>query len=304
MSACRSNDTRSAEAVREQSTMVPRRRFPVLVAITVSALAFALPIGSPANAQTGNKCLAGKLGAIGKKERRLLKCDARVAATGDDTTLLACRMKVSSRFSAAMAKYSGCSGTALDCEMAADDCESNIRVALPDGTIPATASKCEASRLDAAGKKARGILKCYAKAALHGVAVDTTTAGCVDNVETKFSTVFGRTSGCTGDETTIENDVHSNCVDNVASLDDMGKVIDNICPVVSATTTTSAPSTTTSTTRPPTTTSTTTTTTRSPSTTTTTTTLPPTTTTTTTRPPTTTTTTTTQPPTTTTTTTR
>src|SRR5881409_3014531 len=209
--------------------MVRKRRFPMLVAITVGALAFALSTGGPANAQTGSRCLAGKLGAIGKKERRLLKCDARVAATGDDTTLLACRMKVSSSFSAAMAKYSGCSGTALDCEMAADNCESNIRVALPDGTIPAAASECEASRLDAAGKKARGILKCYAKAARNGVAVDTATGGCVDKVETAFSMAFGRTSGCTGDETTVENDVHSNCVDNVASLDDMGKVIDDIC---------------------------------------------------------------------------
>ncbi len=147
------------------------------------------------------------------------------------------------------------------------------------------------------GRRARGLLKCYAKAALKGVAVDTAPGGCIDQVETEFSTVFGHTSGCTGDQTTIENDVHSDCVDNVASLDGMGKVIDNICPVVSATTTTSAPTTTTSTT---------TTTTRPPITTTTTTTQPPTTTTssstTTTRPPTTTTTTTTQPPTTTTTT--
>src|SRR5207249_3290232 len=290
MSACRSNDTGSVEAVREQSTMVRKRRFPVLVAITVSALAVALSIGSPANAQTGSKCLAGKLKAIGKKERCLLKCDARVAATGDDTTVLACRMKASSKFGTAMAKYTGCSGTALDCEMAADDCESNIRLALPDGAIPATASQCEASRLKAAGKKARGILKCYAQAALHGVAIDTAPGGCVDNVETEFSTAFGRTSGCTGDETTIESDVHSNCVDKVASLDDMGKVIDNLCPVVSATTTSSAPSTTTSTTQTPTTTTTTstTTTTRPPTTTTTPTPTTTTTTPTTTRPPTTT----------------
>src|SRR2546427_134500 len=199
--------------------MVRKRRFPVLVAITVSALAVALSIGSPANAQTGSKCLAGKLGAIGKKERRLLKCDAQ--------------------------------------------------------------------------------------AALHGVAIDTAPGGCVDNVETEFSTAFGRTSGCTGDETTIESDVHSNCVDKVASLDDMGKVIDNLCPVVSATTTTSAPSTTTSTTQTPTTTTSTstTTTTRPPTTTTTQPSTTTTSTTTTTRPPTTTTTTTTTPPTTTTTTT-
>ena len=289
--------------------MVRRRRFPVLVAITVGALASALSTGSPAHAQAG-KCLAGKLGAIGKKERRLLKCDAKVAATGDETSLLACQMKASSKFSAAMAKYTGCSGTALDCEMAADDCERNIRVALPDGAIAATASQCEASRLKAAGKKARGILKCYAQAALHGVAIDTAPGGCVDNVETEFSTAFGRTSGCTGDETTIENDVHSNCVDNVASLDDMGKVIDNLCPVVSATTTTSVPSTTTSTTQTPTTktTTSTTTTTRPPTTTTTQPSTTTTSTTTTTRPPTTTTsttttTTTTRPPTTTTTTT-
>src|SRR5436309_2100391 len=172
-------------------------------------------------------------------------------------------MKVSSRFSAAMAKYTGCSGTALDCEMAADNCESNIRVALPDGTIPATASECEASRLDAAGKKARGILKCYAKAARNGVAVDTATGGCVDKVETAFSMAFGRTSGTPPATTTISTDITTTRADNAA---------------------------TTTTTRPPTTTtSTTTTATRPPTTTTTTTTQPPTTTTstttTTTRPP-------------------
>ncbi len=218
--------------------MVRRPRFPVLVAATAGVLALVLPTGRPANAQTGGKCLAGKLRAIGKKERGLLNCEAKVAATGDNSRLLSCQTKVSGNFTNAMAKYTGCSGSTPNCEMAADDCESHIRMALPDGTTPATASRCEALRLKAAGDKAKGILRCYAKAALKGLPVDTTPGGCIDKVEAKFATRFSHATGCTGNATTIENDVHSDCVDNVASLDGMGKVIDNICSLVSATTTT------------------------------------------------------------------
>src|SRR2546425_11424538 len=75
--ACASNSAPSVEAGREKTTMVRRPRLPVLVAATAGVLALVLPTGGPANAQTGGKCLAGKLRAIGKKERGLLNCEAK-----------------------------------------------------------------------------------------------------------------------------------------------------------------------------------------------------------------------------------
>ena len=164
------------------------RRFPVPV-VAIAFAVLGLVFCEPVHAQTGAACLAGKLRAVGKKEAGLLTCEAKVAARGDASTLPGCEAKASAKFSSAMARYTGCSGTTPDCETAADTCEQDLRTALPDGTTPVTASPCEGARLKAAGKKAKGILKCYAKAALKGVAVDTAPGGCVDKVETKFATL-------------------------------------------------------------------------------------------------------------------
>src|SRR3989442_5347332 len=92
--ACASNSAPSVEAGREKTPMVRRPRLPVLVAATAGVLALVLPTGGPANAQTGGKCLAGKLRAIGKKERGLLNCEAKVAATGANSGRLGNALRI------------------------------------------------------------------------------------------------------------------------------------------------------------------------------------------------------------------
>src|SRR5262249_7209422 len=160
-------------------------------------------IGIPAHAQR-NKCLAGKLKAIGKKENGLLACDAKAAAVGDPLSVLPCRIKVATKVASAFGKLSGCTGTEMDCANLADGCEVILRTMLPDGTAGGR-SKCEAARLKAAGKKAKGVLGCYAKSAANGVAVDT--VGCIGKVELKFSAAFDGTRRCTGTETMVEDAV-------------------------------------------------------------------------------------------------
>src|SRR5262249_58322361 len=94
----------------------------------------------------------------------------------------------------------------------ADDCRDKVRAALPDGT--ATASKCEAKRLKAAGKKAEKKLLCYSKAAKKGVAVDSAPGGCLDKASAQFAKLFDSVTGCTGDGQTASGEffVDPHCV--------------------------------------------------------------------------------------------
>jgi len=174
-------------------------------------------IAGPARAQ-GSKCLAGKLKAIAKKEKALLRCHAKAAATGSAASVEACRTKASNAFSAAMSKLTGCSGTTLDCEAQADSCTDSVRIALPDGS-GGTGSSCEAARLKAAGKKASAKLRCYLKAAAKGVPVDTAPGGCLDKATTKFTAAFNKVSGCTGDgnAASVESLIDSECVSQLVT---------------------------------------------------------------------------------------
>ena len=101
-----------------------------------------------------------------------------MAQKGDPSLQAACDTKVLTKFSNAFAKSGSCSGVQADCEAIADDCRDKVRAALPDGT--ATANKCEATRLKAAGKKAQKKLLCYSKAAKKDVPVDNAVGGCLD----------------------------------------------------------------------------------------------------------------------------
>ena len=77
-------------------------RFPVVVLACVMAFA-----AVPAHA---DKCTGAKLKAIGKKESGLLRCQSKVAATGDSSHLSACEIKAMTKFTAAFAKAGACAG--------------------------------------------------------------------------------------------------------------------------------------------------------------------------------------------------
>jgi len=126
-----------------------------------------------------------------------------------------------------------CSGVQSDCESLADDCRDKVRAALPDGTSAASASKCEAARLKAAGKAASRKLSCYAKAARKGVPVDSAPGGCLDRAHAKFVKAFEKVTGCAGDgqADAVEAVVDAQCVGQPADSDDDGNV-SGLCPAI------------------------------------------------------------------------
>src|SRR5437899_7250616 len=145
-----------------------------------------------AGAAAADQCTSAKLRAIANREARLLRCQAKVARSGDPSLEAACDARAVARFATAFGAAGTCSGVQSDCESLADDCRDKVRAALPDRTSAASASKCEAARLKAAGKAASRKLGCYAKAARKGIPVDSAAGGCLDKAHAKFVAAFGQ----------------------------------------------------------------------------------------------------------------
>jgi len=159
------------------------RRFAVVSAVSACLLLAAGPAAA-------DQCTSAKLRAIANREARLLRCQAKVARSGDPSLEAACDARAVANFPTAFGSAGTCSGVQSDCESLADDCRDKVRAALPDGTSAASASKCEAARLKAAGKAASRKLSCYAKAARKGVPVDSAPGGCLDRAHAKFVKAF------------------------------------------------------------------------------------------------------------------
>jgi polyhydroxybutyrate depolymerase len=205
-----------------------------LAAATLLVLPLLAP--RPGLAQGAPKCVAAKLKAIGKNEKAALTCVAKVVAKNDPSSLSGCLAKADAKLSSAFAKAIGCDGSLAACAGLADDCVDAVTAALPD----AGPSPCEAARLKAAGKKAAHRLTCHAKAATKGVAVDT---ACLDKASVKFAAAWAKTSGCSGDATTVENVVDETCVDALVTLS--AGTVTGICGSTATTTTTVSSTTTT-----------------------------------------------------------
>ena len=220
----------------------------LFAAAAAAALGVLATITLGASTASADKCTGTKIKAIGKKESGLLSCSAKEATKGTAAVEPDCDNKAMSKFQPAYDKPGPCGNPSSSvCELIADDCQTKVRMALPDGdgTNP---SVCESKRLKAAGKKASGKLKCYAKAAAKGQPVDSAPGGCLDKASTKFMTAFNAQSGCTGDgnETSIETLIDNECVNQLVTVDGMGHAT-GICAAVATTTTTTTSTTTTTT---------------------------------------------------------
>ena len=202
------------------------RRFAVVSAVSACLL---LAAGSAA----ADQCTSAKLRAIANREARLVRCQAKVARSGDPSLEAACDARGVANFPTAFGSAGTCSGVQSDCESLADDCRDKVRAALPDGTSAASASKCEAARLKAAGKAASRKLSCYAKAARKGVPVDSAPGGCLDRAHAKFVKAFEKVTGCAGDgqADAVEAVVDAQCVGQPADSDDDGNV-SGLCPAI------------------------------------------------------------------------
>jgi hypothetical protein len=190
---------------------------------TLAVVLGLLVLGGASSTGAQSKCVSGKMKALGKKESAKLGCHAKAAATGDTSSLAACLSKAESKFSTAVAKADTagpCSGNVGACECLVDRCVTAVRNDLPDD------GKCESARLKAAGKKAKGVLGCAAKAAAKSIPVDS---GCVQKAKDKFAAAFVKTSGCTGSQGTVESDVDGDCVDAVGGDSAGGAMVGTVC---------------------------------------------------------------------------
>lgn len=154
-------------------------------------------------------CAEAKLKAAGKKTAAKLSCQSKAVAKGVPVDTL-CLQKAETKFNDAFTKAEskgGCAltGDAASVEGSIDAFVGDVVAALPDGGTPA-GRKCSAAKLKATGKKGDGKLKCHAKAAGKGLAVDPV---CLSKIEGKFTVAFDKAEakgGCAtvGDAAAVE----------------------------------------------------------------------------------------------------
>ncbi len=182
----------------------------------------ALVLVSPMSANAAD-CTAKKLKAIAKRESGLLACSAKVAAKGDPSLEADCVAKVTAKFTDSFAKAGDCIGVASECETNVDEfCVPAVLGYLSD----AGPSKCEASRLKAAGKRASAAVQCFTKK-------PEVRAACQSKANEKFVASFTKVSGCGGDgqESTVAASIDSNCVNAVQTTDVDGAITTLCAPV-------------------------------------------------------------------------
>ena len=187
-----------------------------------------------------DKCLAPKIKAIAVKEAGLLHCSSKEATKGVAAVEPGCTAKVRNAFAKAYANPTDCATPPeAQCESIADQCQAQLRAALPDGN-GTTPSKCEAARLTAAGNKAKAKLLCYAKAATRNVPV---AAVCLAKAEAKFTVAYNKVSGCSieGPAGVADTEalIDSACVNAAVTTDGTGRVT-GICAAPAPTSTTMA----------------------------------------------------------------
>ena len=162
---------------------------PLILSLVASTLL--LISGFPTCAGTpAENCSASKMKSAANKAKQGLACHAKAAKKGqavDADCLAKASAKLQSGFGKAEAKggcpslgNSGSVGATLDTMI------SDIASMLSHNSDEAS-RKCSASKRKAAGKKAAGLLKCYAKATKKGEALDP---DCVTKIETKAAKAF------------------------------------------------------------------------------------------------------------------
>src|ERR1043166_8593573 len=208
-------------------------------------IAAAATVGSPWTARA-DKCMRGKLNALGNEEARLLACQAKVAAKNDSSGLTDCDSKAKTKFSTVFENAGSCVGDQMACDNIAENSISSVAGAFTD-SFP---SKCEASKRKGAGKLAKTELGCYARAARKGRPPET---ACIAKAQAKFGTGLAK-AGTSSDGRSALDLVDRNCVRPAIATD--GGIVTDLCPPTTSTTTT-PPTTSTTTTRTTTTTTTT-----------------------------------------------
>ena len=176
-----------------------------------------------------DRCVAGKLKAIGKKESGRFACLARATKTGDSSGLSECVARVESQYTAAFAKAGDCGSSATACEDHVDSCVTQVAANLPDES-----SRCEAAKLTAAGKAAASLFNCAARSALTGKPVDPDCASLLQGtkLEDKLTAAFAkadRSGPCSGDPSLLGLVIDVVCHFHVPVSDSAGTVAGFVC---------------------------------------------------------------------------
>ena len=171
--------------------------------------------GGAAQAQTGPSCAAAKKKLAGKKDQKLLTCDATAVAKGASPDA-DCKQKARDGFSAGwdnVEAKGGCfttndkSTTEAKVDAHVTDLESTLHVT---GSTP---SKCSSKKFKGAGKKGLCLLLCHGKAQKKGLPLsDPTITACMQKCRDKFSAAFSKAEEAgdcrtTGDATTVETKI-------------------------------------------------------------------------------------------------
>jgi hypothetical protein len=199
-------------------------RRPRLTLLVAAAL-----LGVGVDVARADKCTALKLRAMGAREAGLLRCRARLAATGDSSRLAACEAAVVAGFDDAFAKAGPCAGAQGRCVAIADACAMHVAALLTD----AFPSRCESGKRKAAGALARKSLGCHAKAAKKARALKS---GCLDKARNRLAAAF-RKAGTCPDGGAPADAVEDACVEPAVSVGANG-FAEAACPGPASTTST------------------------------------------------------------------
>src|SRR5438552_4570794 len=166
-----------------------------------------------------SKCSSKEIAAAGKKAGGKAKCWSKATKKGlavDTTCLGTAETKFSAAYSKAVDKGDCINTTpAGTIETKVDNFITDLVTEINGGTGTPTASKCSSKELSAAGKKAGGVIKCYAKAVAKN---DNTIIGpCIAAAQTKFGTSWGKATAAGVCNTAVNQSDIENKVDTFAA---------------------------------------------------------------------------------------
>jgi len=165
-----------------------------------------------------SKCSSKEIAAAGKKAGGKAKCWSKATKKGlavDTTCLGTAETKFSAAYSKAVDKGDCINSTAAGTiETKVDNFITDLVTEINGGTGTPTASKCSSKELSAAGKKAGGFIKCYAKAAGKGIPLDTT---CMGGATTKFGASWTKATAAADCNTTVSQGDIETKIDNFAA---------------------------------------------------------------------------------------
>ena len=187
-----------------------------LAGIAIAGFAFLACAHGAAFAQS--KCTGKELGATGKKAGGKAKCWSKAtkkALAVDGACLSGAESKFLASYGKAQTKGDCVNSTAAGTiETKVDNFITDLVTEIDGGTGTPTASKCSSKELAAAGKKAGGFLKCYAKAAGKGSPLDS---ACTGGASSKFGTSWGKAASIADCNTTVSQGDIETKIDNFAA---------------------------------------------------------------------------------------